>query len=148
MLVRLIYYSHRDPKMGSETIAAILKTAIEFNSAHKLSGVLVVGPGHFLQVLEGHRKTVSELYARIIADRRHRAVILVSVNETDMRVFGDWDMALLDDHTIASLAMGIGGMKYEPWSMSAQQIEEYLVNLRSVMDAVVPKRGGEHANLN
>jgi hypothetical protein len=46
----------------------------------------------FLQVLEGGRAQVSQLYNRIAQDPRHRDVVLLSYDEIDERSFAGWAM--------------------------------------------------------
>jgi hypothetical protein len=46
-----------------------------------------------LQVLEGQRSAVNRLYARILADRRHKDVELLIYEEISERRFGQWAMA-------------------------------------------------------
>ncbi len=44
-------------------------------------------------MLEGPRATVEDTFLRIIADPRHRALVLLSRREIDRREFGEWSMA-------------------------------------------------------
>jgi Sensors of blue-light using FAD len=72
---------------------AILQTAQAHNEASGISGVLCQGQGLFLQVLEGERRLVNELYARIVQDQRHTNVELLEFQEITKRRFGRWSMA-------------------------------------------------------
>ncbi len=93
MLIRLIYVSQSvDPQTTSQ-VEAILRTAHERNARQDVTGVLCIGQGVFLQVLEGERATVSALYARIHADPRHRDVELIHCESIAQRRYGRWAMA-------------------------------------------------------
>ena len=54
--------------------------------------MLCYGGGIFLQALEGGRTAVSELYARIVSDPRHKDVVLLLYEEISERRFGGWTM--------------------------------------------------------
>ncbi len=70
------------------------------NRKHQITGVLCQGDGLYLQVLEGERSEVNRLYARIIADRRHKDVEMLQFEEITHRRYPAWSMALvnLSDH--------------------------------------------------
>ena len=57
-----------------------------------MTGVLCFSDGLFLQVLEGGRLAVSQLYNRIANDTRHRDVVLLSYEEIGERKFAGWAM--------------------------------------------------------
>ncbi len=48
-----------------------------------------------MQVLEGERSKVNLLYSKIMADRNHHNVQLLSMEEIAQRRFGQWSMALV-----------------------------------------------------
>lgn len=92
MLVRLMYASRAAETVNQEALAAILKKARSHNPAVGVTGVLCVSDGLFLQVLEGGRLAVSQLYNRIANDKRHRDVVLLSYEEIGERRFAGWAM--------------------------------------------------------
>jgi hypothetical protein len=57
-----------------------------------VTGVLCLGEGIFLQVLEGGRSAVNKLYNRIVADKRHSDVELLCYEEISERRFAGWAM--------------------------------------------------------
>ena len=94
MLVRLLYASRANVKIDEELVASILEKAHAYNAARGLTGILCTSPegNVFLQVLEGGRAAVNELYGRIQRDPRHRDVTLLDYAEISERRFATWRM--------------------------------------------------------
>ena len=95
MLVRLLYVSQPVGPITTTTTTLILEKSTAYNKKENITGVLCQGSGLFLQVLEGERSQVNLLYARIMSDRTHRNVELLSMEEITHRRFGQWSMALV-----------------------------------------------------
>ena len=92
MLVRLIYCSRAVAGVDHEELAAILKVSRANNHRTGITGVLCFTDGHFIQVLEGGRAAVNQLYNRIVADARHSEVTLLDYAEIGERRFAGWAM--------------------------------------------------------
>ncbi len=92
MLVRLLYASTLAAQHNSDAIDSILAQSRAHNPALGITGVLVHSEGIFLQVLEGGRKQVSDLYAHIASDVRHTDVVLLQYEEITERRYGGWSM--------------------------------------------------------
>ena len=92
MLVRLMYASRAIEPVRPDTLNAILKKSTHNNPSVGITGVLCFSGEIFLQVLEGGRSQVSELYNRIAQDPRHRDVVLLSYEEIEERSFAGWAM--------------------------------------------------------
>ena len=91
MLVRLLYASRAtDPNGGA--MEDILAQSREFNPGNGITGILCFGGGIFLQVLEGGRGAVNQLYARLLRDPRHTDHVLLHYEEILERRFGGWNM--------------------------------------------------------
>ena len=91
MLVRLLYAS-RATDTSLAAIEAILLQSRQHNPECGITGILCYGGGIFLQALEGGRVPVSELYAHIQKDIRHKDVVLLHYEEISERRFGGWTM--------------------------------------------------------
>jgi hypothetical protein len=65
--IRLIYASVAREDLSFAELMQIRSQAKAFNVAHRISGMLCYGNGAFLQLLEGKRKVVNEIYNRIVA---------------------------------------------------------------------------------
>jgi hypothetical protein len=95
MLVRLLYAS-RAVDAGPETIENILSQSRQFNPTGGITGILCYGGGIFLQAIEGGRAAVSELYAHIQKDPRHKDVVLLHYQEISERRYSGWTMGQVD----------------------------------------------------
>ena len=92
MLVRLMYASRASQQVDQEELVAILRQSKTNNPPLGLTGVLCCSGDAFIQVLEGGRDAVNRLYNRIVADPRHRDVVLLSYEEIAERRFAGWAM--------------------------------------------------------
>lgn len=121
MLIRAVYVSRAvGPQTGTVT-AGILADAHAHNGAQGISGVLCQGQGLYLQVLEGERSQVNRLYARILQDRRHHDVQLLSFEEISERRYAAWSMAnvhLPDDGAAWRLEQG----GFDPYAASGAAV--------------------------
>ncbi len=92
MLVRLVYASRAVENIDQAELLAIVKKSKANNPALGITGVLCFSEGIFLQVLEGGRSAVNQLYNRIATDPRHRQVELMVYEEIGERRFAGWSM--------------------------------------------------------
>ncbi len=92
MLVRLVYASRAVAAVDQLELVAILKKSKANNPSLGITGVLCFSEGIFLQVLEGGRSAVNQLYNRIAADPRHTQVELMVYQEIGERRFAGWTM--------------------------------------------------------
>ena len=119
MLVRLLYVSQPVGPITTTTTTLILEKSSAHNKKENITGVLCQGSGLFLQVLEGERSQVNLLYARIMSDRTHRNVELLSMEEITHRRFGQWSMALVylsKDDPMVQMAHP----EFDPYTASAK----------------------------
>ena len=119
MLVRLLYVSQPVGPITTTTTTLILEKSAAYNKKGNITGVLCQGSGLFLQVLEGERSQVNLLYARIMSDRTHRNVELLSMEEITHRRFGQWSMALVylsKDDPMVQMAHP----EFDPYTASAK----------------------------
>lgn len=98
MLVRLVYASQAIAAIDDDAIGAILKQANGSNLEYGITGVLCAykGDDRFLQVLEGARAEVNQLYGNIMRDARHTNVTLIDYAEISIREFASWRMGSVD----------------------------------------------------
>jgi len=92
MLVRLLYASRAAAPLTSEIVDGILRQSREHNPALGITGMLCYSDDLFLQVLEGGRDEVCELYNTIVRDTRHEQVRILCYEEIGERRFGGWTM--------------------------------------------------------
>jgi hypothetical protein len=92
MLVHLLYASRASDTVTAQTIDSILHQSQARNPALGITGVLCHAGDVFMQVLEGGRTPVNELYNAIVRDPRHQKVMLLHYREVAERRFASWTM--------------------------------------------------------
>lgn len=95
-LFRLVYYSTNKLRSRGRALASDLKVllsqSIRNNSKFGISGGLVFNRTNFLQVLEGDKPDVQQIYERISVDPRHTDVTTVAAELVTKRLFDVWAM--------------------------------------------------------
>lgn len=92
MLVRCLYASRPVEPFDAPALDRILVRSRANNPAVGVTGLLCVADSLFLQVLEGGRDEVCDLYNAIVRDPRHTHVRLLVYEEIEQRRFGAWTM--------------------------------------------------------
>ena len=100
MLVRLLYASRAATPLTTAVVDAILAQSRSHNLKLGITGLLCYSDDLFLQVLEGGRDEVCELYNTIVRDDRHTHVRLLSFEEIPERRFGGWTMGYVNVATV------------------------------------------------
>jgi len=96
MLVRLVYASRAAVPATSAVVDSILVQSRRNNPPLGVTGILCFSDDLFIQVLEGGRDEVCELYNRITRDPRHEQVRILVYEEIAERRFGGWTMGQVD----------------------------------------------------
>ena len=91
MLVRLLYVS-RAHNESPDDIEGILASSRKKNLGKGITGILCFGGGQYLQAIEGGRNAVNALFSLILADKRHKDVVILHYEEIAERRFGGWTM--------------------------------------------------------
>ena len=92
MLVRCLYASRPTPPFSAAVLDQILEQSRANNPHRGVTGMLCVADNLFLQVLEGGRDAVSEVFNAIVRDERHGHLRLLVFEEIGQRRFGSWTM--------------------------------------------------------
>lgn len=96
MIVRCLYASRASTHLSSSMIEDILEKSRINNPPNGITGILCYAGDIFIQVLEGGRDEVCELYNAIVRDERHTQVRLLSYQEIRERKFCNWTMGHVD----------------------------------------------------
>lgn len=94
-LHRLIYFSTAAAGSGADWRALlddIAAASSRQNAACGVSGVLLAAGGRFLQVLEGSREAVMQIYGAISTDTRHHDLRIIETRIVASRQFQDWSL--------------------------------------------------------
>lgn len=100
MLYNLIYFSHASSVMHTKDMNPILLQSRARNSDQGITGMLVYvegifnnhTEGRFLQILEGTKEEVDQVYASITKDDRHNKVTIIKEGPIEERNFSSWKM--------------------------------------------------------
>ena len=92
----LIYTSQSTQAVTDASLQAIAGVSTRNNAKVGVTGLLLYGSGHFLQVLEGNSFTIKQLYTKICQDARHEQCELLYENEREGRLFPKWHMGALN----------------------------------------------------
>jgi len=92
-LVRLLYVSKVVKGFNAHDIDALLHSASKHNAQVGITGILAFNGEFFVQILEGERSAVSQLYHHISTDPRHEQLLILTMGEIDERQFPEWSMA-------------------------------------------------------
>ena len=93
-LIRLTYFSRiRLQEPINDHVGEILATSVANNRRDNITGVLVHDGKWFAQMLEGPESIISATFERILRDRRHSDVSLVTMQPVTARRFAIWWMA-------------------------------------------------------
>lgn len=87
-LSSLLYISLAPSTADEQTVRHILTGSHRRNAALGISGALLSHAGFYMQVLEGERQVVHELYQRIRRDSRHFDARIAAVETLARRQFG------------------------------------------------------------
>ena len=73
-------------------LASFVPLACEKNAEFGITGLILSGNNFYLQVLEGKREYVNQLYRNIVNDKRHTSCTLLRYTDIKTRDFADWSM--------------------------------------------------------
>ncbi|MCP3734534.1 BLUF domain-containing protein [Sphingomonas sp. RP10(2022)] len=91
--MRQIVYISSMRRQAAIDPAAILGQSRRNNARARITGLLFFDGKRFLQALEGEEAAVDAAFARIQADDRHHALVVLSDRTIAVREFGEWAMA-------------------------------------------------------
>lgn len=100
MLVRCLYVSRSAVAITAAVLDPILLQSRTKNPKLGITGLLCYRDDIFVQVLEGGRDAVCELYNAIVRDDRHKDVRLLMFEEIEERRFNNWSMGKVNVDTI------------------------------------------------
>jgi hypothetical protein len=140
MLTRLLYVSKPVGPITTFVTSSILEVCSVNNKKADITGVLCQGSGIYLQVIEGQRSAINALYSRIISDKRHNQVELLSFEEVGQRRYGQWSMALVQ-LSINDPMVQLAHPEFDPYSASSKdaiRIIDELIKSSSPIETMRP----------
>lgn len=92
MLYHLLYISETKDN-SSFDMDSIVQNSKVYNKKHHITGALWFNGTTFVQMLEGDRKELTTVLARIMRSDAHHKFELVFFEPATERIFSDWSMA-------------------------------------------------------
>lgn len=116
-MYHIIYMSSAVRPFSQAELQKLLERARQSNTAMEVTGMLLYKDGNFLQVLEGEKKVLDQLYKKIQHDPRHRGCMVLFQEPITKREFTDWSMAFRDLNTPKDkLPEGFNDLLNRNWS--------------------------------
>ena len=92
VIFQLIYTCALASTVVCDDLETIAETSRERNMKRSITGILLCKDGSVLQVLEGDKSAVMELYAKITSDTRVTKPLVLIQRMTSEREFPKWSM--------------------------------------------------------
>lgn len=101
MLYTILYVSRAAKKMDDGQLDELLSQSREWNRNHGITGFLAYVEGNlqdqtyhnFIQILEGSKSELKDLFSNIKNDHRHNQVTVIKSGNIIQRKFQNWNMA-------------------------------------------------------
>ncbi len=91
-MLSTVYISSAKSLFSDVALMDLMARSRANNARIGITGMLVYKDGNFLQVMEGPDEAVKSLYAKILADPRHKGIIKLLQENITERQFPDWSM--------------------------------------------------------
>jgi hypothetical protein len=91
MRYAISYVSTASNYVTEAEIDTLLKDCVTSNKENNIAGILLYSDGNFLQVLEGEKEKVTQLYENIQADDRHHGVLKILGREISEVLYEGYD---------------------------------------------------------
>lgn len=89
---QIIYLSSSKKFLSPEQINELLSKSREKNLKNNITGILLYFDRDFLQVIEGEKKAIQDLFEIIKKDERHSEIITVFNKKINEKHFPEWNM--------------------------------------------------------
>jgi hypothetical protein len=99
----LIYVSSAVKLMNDDELFNLLEQCRKKNITLGITGMLLYKSGSFMQMLEGDKEIVLELYNTISEDERHKDVSKIISGDIKQRNFKDWSMGFYNMNKLGGL---------------------------------------------
>ncbi len=87
----ICYLSKANPLSESE-LESLFKYIKHINPILDITGVLLYNNNFFLQVLEGDKETITQLFSKIRKDKRHKQILMIFDQKIEIRIFQKYDV--------------------------------------------------------
>lgn len=91
-LTQLVYVSNETVNYDQQKLIELQELARRENLAHQVTGLLLYHDGCFMQVIEGAKPDIDQIYSNICRDKTHKNVLCLYNMPVYQRDFADWSM--------------------------------------------------------
>jgi len=114
-MFELLYTSVSPIGMSESNLNDILEKARLKNKRLGITGMMLYHNREIMQILEGEKSIVQEMFQTIFEDARHTSVEVLYQGEIENRAFSDWSMAFksIDKNMIKIITAGYEGFNKE-----------------------------------
>ncbi|WP_256489305.1 BLUF domain-containing protein [Pleionea sp. CnH1-48] len=92
-MYELIYTSVANMKFDDKSLIRLLNIARSRNQGYGITGMLIYYNQEFIQLLEGPKTAVEQVFPLIRDDDKHRTINVVYEGDIQSRAFANWSMA-------------------------------------------------------
>jgi hypothetical protein len=134
-LCRLVYFSKYNINTRGNDLTSdlkqILASAIRNNSDRGITAGLVFNRKFFVQTLEGGHAAVTQTFARISNNPRHKDIVIAEMGSVSERLFGAWAMGYAGKTALFDKLCAEHGNagEFDPKNMSGSDLTAFIVAL-------------------
>ncbi|WP_423147368.1 BLUF domain-containing protein [Rubrolithibacter danxiaensis] len=88
----LLYVSTATEKLSDQELTDILAISRKNNTNMGITGIMIYGNGNIMQLLEGEKQALDNLYQKLKQDHRHFGLTKLLDKKIDSRSFESWSM--------------------------------------------------------
>ena len=139
-MYHIVYHSVAVGQPTTEDLRFLLRQSRRNNAGLGITGLLLYGNGHYLQVLEGLQTPLEQLFSVIKQDCRHSQVLTLSAGPIRKRVFATWSMGFqkLSDENFVRLTGYVNPCRFRFLEAHAPEMDE---GLRILLGSFVNNEG-------
>ena len=87
----ICYLSKEAEALKDSELERLFKFIVTMNPTLNISGALLYNNNFFLQVLEGKKEIIKELFAKIRKDKRHKDILMILDQKIENRIFENYE---------------------------------------------------------
>lgn len=95
-LIYIVYLSYMIKKYTVEEMNELLHNFRRNNDVHGITGLMLHKDGNIIQIIEGEKDNVLQLYYNMTKDKKHTHLIKLLQKNITNRMFSDWKMSFIN----------------------------------------------------
>ena len=141
-LQTLVYYSSAKKLFTEAELLELLVRARDANHRFGITGMLLYKSGSFMQVIEGNRDAVHQLFDNIVCDQTHQSILKVIDEKVSERTFPHWSMAFMEISPTAPPVEGFSDFfkneeSWKEFQRSPSKLKKLLAHFRALMKPTI-----------